>query len=115
MRKRCQETGWGGDAAAWPDSRPCWPGPSPVLHTPLGSVSKDESLFLERDLFLSIPTVYFCPGLAILSVCVTREHHSPMDQTWLLLGWPGEPCALQDLIWGMAGCTVLQSRTCREP
>lgn len=48
MRKRCHETGWGGDTAAVPDSHPCWPGLSPVLHTLLGSVSKDGSLFLEE-------------------------------------------------------------------
>lgn len=48
VRKRCQETGWGGDTAAWSDSHPRWPGPSPALHTLLGSVSKDESLFLEE-------------------------------------------------------------------
>lgn len=70
------------------------PGP-PLAPCTAGSVSKDVCLFLEQR-FLSISTVYFCPGLVNLPACVTRENHSPVDQTWLLPAWPRVSSGLWD-------------------
>lgn len=56
-----------------------------------GSVSKDESLFLEGR-FISfhsncLPLSWACSSAGL---CYKKAPQA-VDQTWLLLGWPGKP------------------------
>lgn len=103
VRKRCQETGWGGDTAAWSDSHPRWPGPSPALHTLLGSVSKDESLFLEER-FISFHSNCLLLSWACNSAGLCYKGASqPRGPNLAASGMVRSA----SLIWGMGGCAIL--------